>query len=458
MWLTVTFLLRTNAYVWVRRNANREPVDLIPLPPETTRLELLSSRGDYFIVTSFSGLQEPGNEIALLRSEVMHFRGLSLDGIEGVDAIAVGSGTVGTGMATSQYQQRFFSKGVHSDIAILHPDELGSDASNALREQILRYMTGWDNVHEPLVLEEDAKIQQLRQENRAAQVAELQAENIRHTSNIFNTAPNRVGDTSTTSFASLEEANRAHNEIAVEPLLCNFEEKFLTALVGRRRARDFSIKFDRDKLHVVTAKDAAEADSKMIERGVLTPDDCRAKRDLDPHPDGKGKKAYIMSSLVELGEKPDEPEPPTEEDPNQKTAEDGESVPEDGSSGDEGGGQGDDEERTITTEYLLEGLLEATLDGFGKRVGDQARRASKTGSGAFLEFCEGFTDNNREFLERRIPDPITAGSVLNEVGGILSKALESSESKLEQRVDELVDVVRTKILPRAAQRITEGLS
>jgi HK97 family phage portal protein len=442
MWIATTYCLYSNCYLWVKRDKTGQAVELLPLSSSRTTLELLSSLGHYYYVTSLEGLEETGGFFAINRADVIHFHGLSLDGISGLDTIGLAKTSIATGLATTEFANRSFTKGNHSNLAVIHPGKLKGDAANNLRSSIRKRATGWENMHEPLVFEEGLAIQQLNAENRAAQVQELQQEGIRTVANWWNSSPSRLGDASKTSFASLEEANRAHFEAAVEPLLVNFEQKFEKHLVGVRRAGTITIKFDRSRSRLTTEKDRAEADSKLVERSIITPDEARAARELDPLPDDLGSKPLRMSTLVVAGEEPEPAEPPAPE-PAEPPADE---LPDD----DDDAQGDDDDERSALRHLLVE-----TVAAIAKRVGDGARKAARSGAPAFLDYSEDLLARELATSTRRLGAESRARIVLDHFAGALAEAGGVPERALETGVESAITAIQNTVGDLADRLIEE---
>ena len=80
-YIVTSYCLRGNAYVAIRRDGNGRPAKLIPLSPDRVSV-LLSPDGHLFYHMSHPLLGSDG--LVLHQDDVMHIRGMSLDGYTGI--------------------------------------------------------------------------------------------------------------------------------------------------------------------------------------------------------------------------------------------------------------------------------------------------------------------------------------------------------------------------------------
>ena len=97
-------VLRGNAFNRMLFNARGEITELIPIHPDRIKIELLNG-GEYrYIVTDPNGVQS-----TLTRGEVWHLRGLSSDGLIGMNPVEIAREAIGMGLSAQDYGARFFA-------------------------------------------------------------------------------------------------------------------------------------------------------------------------------------------------------------------------------------------------------------------------------------------------------------------------------------------------------------
>ena len=96
--------LRGNAYCQIITNPSGEITELLPIHPDRVRVEVMrSGEFRYRITDRF------GDETVLARSAVWHLRGLSSDGVMGMNPIELARESLGIALAAQDYGSRFFA-------------------------------------------------------------------------------------------------------------------------------------------------------------------------------------------------------------------------------------------------------------------------------------------------------------------------------------------------------------
>jgi HK97 family phage portal protein len=138
--------LRGNFYVYKLGIEGRPVQELIPIGPDRVR-EVIQNNDytltyrvrvgkDYKATPEGYQSDSGGQVIDVPGSRIMHFRGLTLDGVIGVNPIEYARESVGLGMASVQFLSRYFGKGMHPGAVVRHPMSLSAPAHSNLRENL----------------------------------------------------------------------------------------------------------------------------------------------------------------------------------------------------------------------------------------------------------------------------------------------------------------------------------
>jgi hypothetical protein len=95
--------LRGNAYARIVGNSDGSVTDLLPIHPDAVKVEMLDNGGWRYRIKQPAGADE-----ILRRDQVFHVRGLSTDGVMGINPIAAARGALSLGLAAQSYGERFF--------------------------------------------------------------------------------------------------------------------------------------------------------------------------------------------------------------------------------------------------------------------------------------------------------------------------------------------------------------
>src|SRR3990167_1687022 len=99
-------LLRGNSYARILPGPRGPADQLIPLHPDKVRLEELPDGRLRYKVREADGVERPYND-----EDILHLRGLSLDGKQGLSFVSYARETIGLSLATERSRARFFGNG-----------------------------------------------------------------------------------------------------------------------------------------------------------------------------------------------------------------------------------------------------------------------------------------------------------------------------------------------------------
>ncbi len=124
--------LRGNFYVYKIGLPGRPVQMLIPLKDGT--VDQITQNDDYTL--TYQVRFATGEKKPIPGDKIMHFRGLTLDGITGVNPIEYARESIGKGLASERHLSRWFGKGMHPSAVIKHPLPLGVQAHRDRRKAL----------------------------------------------------------------------------------------------------------------------------------------------------------------------------------------------------------------------------------------------------------------------------------------------------------------------------------
>lgn len=161
--------LRGNAYSQILPGENGPVGRLIPLHPDRVRTVRYTDGSIDYQVRTLSGQTD-----TLQSSEVLHLRGWSEDGVNGISPITAQMDTIGIALASQDYAARFLKNDATPSVVLKHPSLLDDEAYTRLRNSWQEQQTG-ANRHKAAILEEDMSIEKIGMTNKDAQLLEAQA-------------------------------------------------------------------------------------------------------------------------------------------------------------------------------------------------------------------------------------------------------------------------------------------
>lgn len=232
--LTAHAVAGGNGYAYVQRDGAGTPLELWPLDPDSTCP--VRADGEVWYVT-----RADGRESRLPYEDVVHVKGLGFDGLVGYGAFDKAREALGLGLGTGRYSARFFGNGAKPGVVLETPQKLTESASRELRESWERIHKGLDAAHRTAVLHSGlaAKVVSFNAED--SQLIESRQFSIREVANFLGVPPHKLGDTSRTGYASLEQENLSYLAESLDPWLSAWEEECWDTLLTEEEKADESV-------------------------------------------------------------------------------------------------------------------------------------------------------------------------------------------------------------------------
>lgn len=298
--LSAHVLLRGNAYAYVRRGADGRPQELTPLDPDMVTPLRIDGEKLYELSTV-------RGRTLLRADEVLHVLGLGADGVAGYSVLRLARESLGLGLAMRQYAAKFLASGGGKRAVLEHPGAF-KDASKVrrLREQWAELYGGINNAHRVVVLEEGMKLNAFGVSPDDAQLLESRQFEVREVASWFGVPPHKIGDTTRSAYASLEQENASFLSDCLDFWLVAFELAFGASLLSESERATHYCEFDRNALLRANFADRANGYKVLRELGVMSANDVRRRENLSPLPADQGDVYLVplnMQSAAELAER-----------------------------------------------------------------------------------------------------------------------------------------------------------
>jgi HK97 family phage portal protein len=354
MTITANALLWGNGYALIERDGGARPVGLFLLNPEDTAPDRDPISNEIFYKTKVLG-----RDFEFARENILHIRGLG-NGLHGMSVIAKARETFGLGIAARDYGSVFFKNNARPGMVLEHPGTMSDEAVARLKQSWQETQGGLTNAHKIAILEEGMKANPFSMSNEDAQFLGTREFEIREVANWFGVPPHKLGDTTRTAFASLEQENQSYLDDALDPWLVNWEmECWDKLLTERQKLNDTHVvEFTRHALVRANIKDRGDFYNQALQSGWMNRDEVRARENMNPIPDGEGEKFFMPLNMGRTGEEeepqgdPSAPPAPTTPPPTEN-------------------------ERSLEHTRNERDLLAEVFSRMAKRLSKNARRISK---------------------------------------------------------------------------------
>jgi len=283
--MTAHCLLRGNAYAEIIRDNRGAVIALKPLHPNSVSVvESLRTGRIFYDVTDPNG-----GTRRLLPEEVLHLKDRSDDGIIGVSRLRRAREAFGTASATERFAASTYRNGAYLSGVIKHPDEIGPEAAQTIRESMAALHSGTGNAGRFAVLEEGMDWQAISVSPEDAQMLESRRFSVEQIARIYRIPPPVLGDLSNGSYSNVTELGRWFAGMTIRPWLDRWEQALSRVLLTEDGRRSHVLEFDMDLLMRGDMLARLQAYRIGREIGLYNANDLRRFENLNPRADDEAE-------------------------------------------------------------------------------------------------------------------------------------------------------------------------
>jgi len=300
-----------NGFAWIDWGQTGKPKALWPLNPSAT--QLLSKNGRLIVDTLIDGKQ-----FSFPYEQIIHIKALGSDGLNGVSPIRQHAEELGIQIAAQNFGAEFFGNGATVQGVIQHPGKLTEEARKAIKDSWSNAFSGSGNRHKTPVLPDGMDYKRVGIPPEEAQFLETRKYGDTKIAQIYNVPPHMIGDLSKATFSNITEETMNFVRRTLNPWFVQWEQELDYKLFSTIEQNRLFVKFDKADILKGTPKEEAEKDVSLINGGILTRNEARTARGLNPI-DGLDE-ILVPLNMVEMSEavKAQEPEPEPEPEPERQ--------------------------------------------------------------------------------------------------------------------------------------------
>ena len=304
----VNLCLRGKSYNYiVRAGSSGRVVAIHPLPVDAVSVNVYAqNRIEYSVTVGEKGEQR--SEV-FQPDEILHFKTMSMDGIRGVSPISYQGHLLGGSIEARNHANNVFANGSTPRGVLMVDGTLSDEAYANLKESWSSSHAGTQNANKVALLEAGVKFEPISMSPGDVQLIETRKMSREEICGMFRVPPHMVADLSRATFSNITEQSMDFYRSAISPYLKTFESRMNFSFL-RDSTREF--KFDVSELIRGDFSGEVDAYKKLLEIGVMSPNEVRGRLDMNPR-DG-GDDFVSDSNNLTFGDEaegtPDEPEQP----------------------------------------------------------------------------------------------------------------------------------------------------
>lgn len=291
-----------NSYAWldfVQNGKNAGKIQGI-YPLDSTKMQiwvddvgLLSSKNKVWYVYT----DNMGNQYKLQSTDLLHFKGLTTDGLVGISPIEALKNSIENAAAAEQFLNNSFKNGMQTAGIINYVGDLSPQAEQTFREKFEQMSSGLQNANRISLLPIGYTYQPISIKLTDAQFLENTQLTERQIAAAFGVKLHQINDLEKASYASTSEANREFYVDTLMAILTMYEQELTYKLfLPQEIMSGYYIKFNADVILRGDTKTRYEAYATAIQNGIKTPNEVRALEE-DPPLEG-GDQLLLNGNMI----------------------------------------------------------------------------------------------------------------------------------------------------------------
>jgi HK97 family phage portal protein len=256
--------------------------ELIPIRPGA--LESITQNDDYSLDYAVR-MKKTGEVVHLNGSQVFHLRGMTMDGITGMNPVEYAREAIGKGLASEKHLGKWFSKGLHPSAVIRHPLALNAQAYANAKANLKEKYQGLGQDYEFMFLDEAMEIEFPTIKLVDAQFLEQMKLTEAQICGLCRVPLMLVaaGDKAAT-FASSEQFMLFYMMLSIDAP--NYESAIRRDLFTEDEKKKYFAKFEMRGLLRGAFKDQMDGMQTAINAEIMNPNEARDVLDMNPYDGG----------------------------------------------------------------------------------------------------------------------------------------------------------------------------
>lgn len=294
--MMVHLATRGNAYVQKVYNRGGQLAQLWPLHPD----QMEEIRRDDAGELQYHYRLENGRSKTFRANEIMHVRGMSEDGLQGMSPIEVARRAFDRKRSLEQYESAFWKNGARPGV-VLKSTAAPND------KQAAQLLSSWDeryrgsvNSGKTALLPSHLSIETIGIPQSDAQFLESQKFSRSEIAAIFNVPAHMIGDLDRATFSNIAEQGQEFIDYTLGFWITQIEQTIEQSLLPERERGRFYPKFVVQALLRGNPTERAQAYSTGLQWGYYSINDIRELEDLNPIADGDTY--FVPMNMQPLGQ------------------------------------------------------------------------------------------------------------------------------------------------------------
>lgn len=280
-----------NGYARIYHDKKYRPERIELLHP--TEIEPILTHDNHLFYRDNTGLFLPPED-------VIHLKGVSINGYKGLSPIQVHRSNLGLGISAQMYGERFFNQGGNMSGVFKYPSTLKPEAYQRLKHDLIAQSTGLHNAHTPLLLEGGMTYERISIPPEDAQFIATRKFQKTEVATIYGVPPHMIADLERATNNNIEHQGMEFVQYCLMSYLIRLEEEFNRKLLRDDEFEEYYFLFSLGGLLRGDAKTRSEYYKNMNLVGAMSANEIRALEDMNSY---EGGDTYFVQANMQSIEK-----------------------------------------------------------------------------------------------------------------------------------------------------------
>ena len=282
-----------NSYVQIVRDGSGRPSQLIPISPDT--VDVVINDGELFYQIDSVGILDS--------ADVLHFKTLTDDGINGISPIDQCKKALSWGLNVEEFGDTFFKNGAKPSSVLSTDRALSEQAIERLKNSFKNTYSQLKNSNSTIILEEGLNFKPISISPEQAQFLASRKFSIEEVARCWNIPPHMLKDLSKSSFNNIEMQSQEFVTYTLMPYITRIENEMNYKLFRTNEVGKTFIEFNVNALLRGDVKSRNEAYKTAITNGYMSINEVRQKENLNSIEGGdKHFMQMNMTTIEKIGE------------------------------------------------------------------------------------------------------------------------------------------------------------
>ena len=292
-----------DAFVKVHRNGIGRPTNLELLEQDEVTVYQRTDGRLYYVIRRTVG--NAYQEEILLPRDILHIKGLTINGLKGEDVVRMQSDNIGTSIASERFGNSYFANGASPSGALVYPQALQQGQREIAERKVSEKYGGTKNTGKIMVLDAGVKFEKFTSNPQEATLNETRNFQVNQSARIFGVPVPMLGQLDNATLNNMETLQTQFVNLTLRPYAIQVEQEFALKLLTENEWRGethfFIFNFNGllrgdTKSRSDYYKQALGGPSTGI--GWMSPDEVRSLEGLDILPESEGAKVFTLEALL----------------------------------------------------------------------------------------------------------------------------------------------------------------